>query len=173
MIIAETDRLILKEFSIEDTEGFYRLNNDPLVLQYTGDKPFANVDETKRFIESYNHYQKHGFGRWSVYIKSENKYVGFCGLRVSEESGETDIGFRILREYWRKGIGYESSVAALELGFNQFKLENIVARAMKDNLASHGVIKKLGMLPVDDFVEEGVSWTQYNLSAKEFSLATR
>lgn len=48
-IFAETDRLILRELVIEDAEGIFLLNSDPLVMQYLGvdlAKTLADSQET-------------------------------------------------------------------------------------------------------------------------------
>ncbi len=101
-IVITTERLELRAFCASDAEGFYLLNMDPEVIKYTEDSPFKDVAAARRFIENYDHYEKFGFGRWSVYHKESNAYLGFCGLKYSPEKEEVDIGFRLPREYWAK-----------------------------------------------------------------------
>ncbi len=161
MIVVETQRLYLKTFSQDDVPGFFELNNDPLVLKYTGDKPFKDKEEVSRFIKDYDQYKKHGFGRWSVYLKETNCYLGFSGLRYSSETDEIDIGFRFMQKFWGMGFATESAIAALELAFTRYNAQKVVARAMQDNLASHAVIKKLGMTYQSSFQEDGKLWSKY------------
>ncbi|BDY04492.1 GNAT family N-acetyltransferase [Ferrimonas sp. YFM] len=163
----ETERLRLQRFSLEDVDGFFELNNDPVVLKYTGDKPFDNKDQVAAFISDYAQYQLNGFGRWSLYLKETGEYLGFCGLRRAEPGAEVDIGFRIMRRHWRQGYALESAIAALQLGFGRYQLDRIVARAMEDNQASHAVINKLGMTRCGAFAEEGVNWVKYELFAPD------
>ncbi|WP_051215994.1 GNAT family N-acetyltransferase [Ferrimonas futtsuensis] len=167
MIEWETDRLILKRFSLGDVDGFLELNSDPDVLTYTGDRPFDTREQVARFIEDYTQYQLNGFGRWSVYLKETGEYLGFCGLRRAERGGEVDIGFRFMRKHWRQGYALESSLAALKLAFGRYQLDRVVARAMEDNRASHGVIRKLGMTRCGCFTEGGVNWVTYELFAPD------
>lgn len=167
-IVAESERLALYQFSSRDIDGFYHLNHDPVVLQYTGDKAFQNKQEVEAFIQAYSHYQEHGFGRWSVYLKADNRYLGFCGLRFSTESQEVDIGYRIVREYWGQGIATEAASIALELGFKQFNIASIVGRAMQANRASFAVLKKLSFKFEKDFSEQGIMWSQYRLCQNRF-----
>ncbi len=163
MVVAETDRLLLKKFSENDVDGFFELNNDPEVLIYTGDKPFQNKEEVARFISEYNQYEICGFGRWSIYLKGTGQYIGFSGLRYLPDNEETDIGFRIARKYWGNGYATESAIAGLKIAFLELELKKIIARAMKDNLASHAVIKKLGMQCHSEFKEGGKNWMKYEL----------
>ena len=162
--ILETPRFILKEFSEEDAVGFYQMNLDKEVMKFTGDQPFESVEKAKQFIKSYDHYKKYGFGRWTIIEKGTNNYIGWCGLKMTESINEVDIGFRIKKEYWNKGIATETSEAVLKYGFERLKLKNIAARALKDNPASIKVIKKLGMKYRNNFKDENGEWVVYEVS---------
>lgn len=167
-LIAETDRLLFREFSPGEAEAFYRLNDDPEVIKYTGDPPFRDAEEARQFLLNYDHYARHGFGRWSVYWKENGMYAGFCGLKYSLASDEVDVGFRFYRKYWNRGLATESALAALRLGFEKYHLQKIVGRAMKENRASHRVLEKLGMKQAKEFREDGNDWVQYEITAEEF-----
>lgn len=142
--ILETSRLYFKRFSAEDAAEMYRLNLDPEVVRYTGDRAFASIDEAKTFIQNYDHYDRYGYGRWSIFLKSNKQYLGWCGLKYHDE-GYVDIGFRFHKAHWGKGYATESAQAALSLGFNVLGLKEIVGRVAEDNLASIRVLEKLGM----------------------------
>ncbi len=163
MIESMTERLELRRFSPDDAAGFFRLNEDPEVIRYTGDSAFADENAARDFILDYSHYSRHGYGRWSVYSKLSGQYVGFCGLKYSPEKNEVDLGFRILRKYWGKGYATEAGTESLRLGFHRYGLKKIVGRAMEANLASHRVLEKLKMTRADRFEEEGQIWIQYEI----------
>jgi [ribosomal protein S5]-alanine N-acetyltransferase len=78
--------------------------------------------------------------------KSENKVIGFAGLKYLPELGEADLEFRFLPEYWNKGIATEASLALLDYGFMTLKLERIIAIAMVENIGSQRVLEKSGMV---------------------------
>jgi ribosomal-protein-alanine N-acetyltransferase len=160
----ETKRLEFRKFSAGDAAGFFQLNNDPEVIRYTGDKAFVDENEALDFLVGYTHYASHGYGRWSVYLKETGEYVGFCGLKYSPEKDEVDLGFRIMREHWGKGLATEAAAEALRLGFEQYGLRKIVGRAMEDNLASHQVLEKVGMVRVREYEEVGRVWVQFQIS---------
>lgn len=145
MVITETERLVIRCFSVDDAEGFFALNNDPVVMRYTGDKPFATMEKAKSFLKRYRQYAKYGFGRWSVYLKEPQRYIGFCGLKRDPVTGDVDLGFRLMREFWNKGYATESSRAVLALATERYQLQQVVARAMVENEASNNVLKKLGI----------------------------
>lgn len=167
-IVATTERLELRKFSLQDAPGFFEMNNDLEVIRYTGDRAFHDLAETEAFILNYDQYDKYGYGRWALYEKVTRAYVGFCGLKYSDEKKETDIGFRLIRKYWNLGLGTEAARAALKIGFLDCKLEKIVGRAMQGNLASIRVLEKMGMQKKYDFTEENENWVQYELLATDY-----
>ena len=167
-IVFGTERLVLKKFDIADAQGFYELNLDPEVIRYTGDAPFASVAEAESFIRSYNHYDRYGFGRWSVFIRDSGDYIGFCGLNYKLDLDEVDVGFRFLKRYWGQGYATEAARGSLLYGFKEYALDRIVARAMRENLASHQVIQKLGMRFQKILEIEGADWVQYEITQEEY-----
>ncbi len=149
--IIETNRLYLRELTIEDAENFYLLNADEEVIKYTGDNAFESIEKAKAFLENYNPYQEYGYGRWAVIDKSNEEFLGWCGLKFSPELKETDIGFRFFKKHWNKGYATESAKACLDYGFEKLKIKTIVGRAMELNKASIKVLEKIGMTFVGKF----------------------
>lgn len=144
-LIIETDRLLLREFILDDAEKFYQLNLNPNVIKYTGNTAFKNIEEAKSFLENYKDYKANGYGRWAVIDKENNTFIGWCGLKYGELENETDIGFRFFEEQWNKGYATESAIACLKYGFEVLNLNRIIGRAMKENKASIKVLEKIGL----------------------------
>ena len=143
--ILETPRLLLREFEITDAESFFQLNNDPEVVRYTGDVAFKNIDEAKALIENYVPYQKYGYGRWSVILQETDELIGWCGLKFQEDTKLIDLGYRFFKKHWNNGYATEAARACVEYGFQKLGMTEIMARAMKENIASIEVMKKIGM----------------------------
>jgi RimJ/RimL family protein N-acetyltransferase len=153
--VSETKRYKLREFHASDAEALFELNNDPIVLKYTGDKPFESIEAAENFIHEYHHYHDYGFGRWAVIDKETNDFKGWSGLRHSIEKNEVDVGFRIFKTFWNQGIASETAFESLRIGFETFKLIAIYGNAASENLASIEVLQKLGMKnPVPKMLSE-------------------
>ncbi|MFN5416807.1 MAG: GNAT family N-acetyltransferase [Flavobacteriia bacterium] len=163
----QTQRLYLREFTIEDATHFYDLNLDPEVIKHTGDEAFKSIAEAKIFLENYDHYQKYRFGRWAVIDKSNEEFLGWCGLKYSPEKDEVDLGFRFFQKYWNKGFASEAAQACLNYGFNELNLLQIVGRAMKENAASIRVLEKVGMKFLADFDFDGNEGVIYKIEKDE------
>ncbi|WP_417799884.1 GNAT family N-acetyltransferase [Tenacibaculum sp.] len=167
--IIESDRLLLRELDISDSEDFYNLNSDPEVLQYTGDNSFSSISDAELFLKNYNDYKINGFGRWAVISKESNDFLGWCGLKLNDEK-LIDLGFRFFKSQWGKGYATESAKASLDYGFNNLKIDEIIGRASIDNKASVRVLEKLKMnfwkndscKGIENSVYYKINKTQYN-----------
>lgn len=163
-IVFQTPRLILSKFSIMDAQNFYDLNSNPKVLQYTGDNAFSSIAEAEDFLKNYSDYKRNGYGRWAVLDKNSTEFLGWCGLKF--DGKETDIGFRFFEEHWGKGYATESAKACLEYGFEELSLTEIIGRAMKENLASHKVLSKIGLNFSHEIEKENHNWLIYKTKEK-------
>lgn len=141
----ETERLLLREITPDDAAFAYELNADPDVLRYTGDDPFASIEEARTFLTQYDHYRKYGFGRWAVVLKETGELLGWCGLKYTESINEYDVGYRFFKKHWNRGYATEAAAYCVKLGFSEFGMQQIVGRAMKENLPSIRVLEKIGL----------------------------
>ncbi len=150
LIRCETPRFILREVVMEDKEDLYILDADPEVHRFLGNQPVTSMEQIEKMIESLRaQYRDHGIGRWAIIEKSSGEFVGWSGLKyvtdtVNGYSHYYDLGYRIVRRHWGKGIAYETSNAALKYGFETIKLENIYAAAQEANHTSLAILSKLG-----------------------------
>lgn len=167
-IVKETERLILREFDISDAQTFYELNLNEEVMRYTADKVFASVDESADLISNYKEYKKNGYGRWTVVLKETNEVLGWCGLKYIESVQEVDLGYRLHKKYWNKGFATEASKASLAIGFEQYGLDLIVGRTMRENAASIKVLEKTGMTYWKDFDFEEHPGVYYRIYKKDY-----
>jgi RimJ/RimL family protein N-acetyltransferase len=163
--ITETERLYLRELNVDDATSFYHLNLNKEVMKYTGDVPFETIEKSKEFLENYDHYKKYGFGRWAVISKENEEFLGWCGLKFTEELNEYDIGFRFFKNQWNKGYATESAKACIDYGINKLKLPKILGRAMKENKASIKVLEKIGLEYERDFDFDGNIGVIYKIKA--------
>lgn len=158
-----TERLSLRPFRKEDGAAMYELNDDPEVLQYTGDTQFADTAATESFLENYSQYEEYGVGRMIVILKATDEILGWCGLKYHPEEDEYDIGYRFYKRHWGKGYATESAKAIMADGFARIGMKQIVGRARVENTASINVFDKLGMEFVKNYVEDGDDWVLYQI----------
>lgn len=141
----ETERLILREMTADDAQIMFDMNNDPEVIRYTGDGPFASVEATRDFLANYYARQKPGTGRWGIEEKATGELIGWAGIKYEEDSGAYDVGYRLMRSHWGRGVATEAARACIAYAFEQLHVKEIIGRVMHDNIASIRVLEKLGL----------------------------
>ncbi len=89
-------------------------------------------------------------------------------FKVLPVKDEVDLGFRFKVDAWKKGYATEAAFSSLKLAFEKFKLTNVVARTMKENLSSQAVLCRVGMRFDSEFIENDVIWFKYSLSKDDY-----
>jgi len=165
--IIETERLILREFNINDYKNVYEFGSNIEVQKYTGDGIIESLSSAKELIKNvwYVDYKKYGYGRWAAIYKPENKIIGFAGLKYLPEFNETDIGFRFLPEYWKKGLATEASKEIIKYGFEKLGLDKIIGIALAENIGSCKVLEKIGLTlyKIDEYDGDGKAYNWYKI----------
>ena len=170
-LIAETERLIIREVEELDAAFMNELLNSPGFLNYIGDRGVRSVDEARVFIRDRyrKSYADNGYGLYAVLLKPTDKPVGICGFVRRDSLPGPDLGFAFLPEHEKKGFGTESSLALLEFGRRELGFDRLYAITTLDNESSIKLLKKLGF----SFVEEtiGSEGERLNLFMSELSVA--
>lgn len=149
-IHAETERLLLRELEYTDENDMFEMDSDPDVHLYIENKPVKSIDETTKMIAMIKkQYQENGIGPWAVIDKITNECVGWSGLKyfsqpVNNHNNFYELGYRFKKKHWGKGFATESSIAILNYGFKNFKVDSIFAITDPKNLNSKKVLTKLG-----------------------------
>jgi len=159
MIVAETKRLVISEFTINDASFYLDLVNTPNWIKYIGDRGIHSIEDAKKRIEEsvLSSYVENEYGAYKLQLKDSNlKTIGSCGLYKRDYLDHADIGFAMIPEYENKGFGYESSIEILKLAENDFKQEKVFAITLPTNKPSIKLLEKLGLsyektiIPFDD-----------------------
>lgn len=146
MLITETPRLLLREFSSEDVGALAEILGDPKVMEFSTNGPCTKED-TRQFIDwCLDSYRDHGFGQWAIIDRLSGAIIGFCGLSHVELDGaqEIEIGYRLASSVWGQGLASEAAEAALEYGFSHCHIDSIVAIIATRHVVSAGVAEKVG-----------------------------
>ena len=170
-IILETTRLSLSQFEPGDEQLLFDLNKDWDVVKYTGNKPMKDLDEALAVLHQniFPQYEA-GLGRWAVYLKSSQEFLGWCGLK--KQNGLIDLGYRFFAKHWRKGYATESAKAVLNFAFTNLALSEVIAHAAIENISSLHVLEKIGMHRVGEGVEDGIPVFAYRVTREQFKLDT-
>ena len=145
-IVFETPRLILRQFTDEDAPLILQLNNDPEIVKYVHEPVLETEEQAKNIILNIILPQyKNNLGRWAIHLKTNNEFIGWCGLKHVPARDEIDLGYRLIRSAWGKGFATEAAKHTLDHGFKKLNLELITGRAHIENIVSIKVLEKIGM----------------------------
>lgn len=154
-IIIETDRLILRELSLNDTENLALILCDPESMKYYP-KTFS-MEDVKNWISwNIDNYKKYGFGLWAVILKEENRFIGDCGITMQNIEGKLlpEIGYHIITQYRQKGYASEAAKECITFAFRQKRINTVISYMKYDNIPSRRVAEKNGMTFVKSFSKE-------------------
>ena len=143
-----TARLLLRQWRDEDFSPYAAMNADPVVREYFGGVQ-SREDSDASAARVRRHIDEHGFGFWAAELPGEAPFVGFVGLKhlptdVPFAPG-VEIGWRLARAYWGRGLATEGALASREHGFGVLRLAEIVAYAAAANARSTAVMERIGM----------------------------
>lgn len=153
-----TDRLLLRNWTAVDAAPFAAMNADPLVMEHF---PKAlDAQESAEMMERLQHaIRRDGFGFWAVEVNGSGLLAGFVGLqRVTNAAlafaGAVEVGWRLDRAFWGRGIASEAARAASEFAFTTLGVDELIAYTAARNERSRRVMRSLGMVrdPVEDFM---------------------
>lgn len=147
MTVLETDRLLLRKFSVADAEFILELLNQPSFLRFIGDKGVRTLADARDYILQgpVASYERHGFGLYLTVLKEGALPIGMCGLLKRESLADVDIGFAFLPRFWAKGYALESALAVKAYGLDVLGLRRFVAITNPDNEASIKLLERIGM----------------------------
>jgi RimJ/RimL family protein N-acetyltransferase len=161
MIVAQTERLILRQWRHADREPFARMNADFHVMEFmpallTRKESDALVDR----IEA--HFRRHGFGLCAVELRDNGSFAGFVGLAVPNFQAHftpcVEIGWRLPIACWGKGFATEGAQCMVQYASEILGLKSLVSFTVPANIKSRRVMERLGMShdAADDFDHPGL-----------------
>ncbi|MEJ7622714.1 MAG: GNAT family N-acetyltransferase [Pyrinomonadaceae bacterium] len=144
--ILETERLVIREVTIDDAAFILELLNTPKFLKYIGDRGVRDLDGARVYISDryLASYRDNGYGLYGVVEKAGGTLIGACGFVRRETLSAPDMGFSFLPEYEGQGYGFESANAVMKYGRRTFGFTTVLAITSLDNDASGRLLSKLG-----------------------------
>ena len=136
----ETERLILRPFTMRDAPETQRLLNDPWVsdgLLSVG-HPFELADARKWLARKVTH-------RFAIMTKTSSELCGGIGIHSDARQPRAEMGYWIGRIFWGNGYATEAAHALVKFGFESLSLQRIGAMHFPRNAASQRVLEKIGM----------------------------
>ncbi len=149
--ICETERLIVRRLSLNDVPALTRILSDPEVMKHSV-RGVCDESATRKFIDwCLASYESHGVGPWALIDRRSSELIGFCGVGPEVVVGveEINLGYRLAKRYWNKGLASEATRAVLDCCFGQRLFHSVVVIIEPEHAASLKVAEKAGFSRFD------------------------
>ena len=143
----ETERLVLRPFTLDDAPHVQRLAGDRDIASTTGDIPYPYEDGVAEdWIRSHRERFRSGEAvNYAIVIRGNNTLIGAIGLLINQRHETAEMGYWIGKPYWSNGYCTEAARVLLEYGFRDLGLNRLYANYFIRNPASGRVLEKIGM----------------------------
>ena len=170
--LLETERLIIRPFSMDDLDAVYQLLDVDLSTADFGSEGVMTREERQRWLqwtiwsyEALDRLNQPPYGDRAVVLKQAGHIIGACGYvpcfapfgqlpafrsanddtAAHLDSPEFGLFYAFAPAHQRQGYATEATRALIEFAFTQLNLRRIVATTTYDNAASMAVMRKVGM----------------------------
>jgi len=174
----ETDRLILRRFTLSDAEAMFRnWASDPLVTKYLMWPPHKDVSVSREVLKDWTgQYEENSFYQWAIVKKSEGPLpIGSISVvRQDERIAMVHVGYCIGKDWWHQGITTEAFAEVIRFFFEEVKVNRIESRHDPRNVNSGKVMEKCklayeGTMRQGDWNNQGIcDCSMYGLLAKDY-----
>ncbi|MFT5756957.1 MAG: ribosomal-protein-alanine N-acetyltransferase [Alteromonadaceae bacterium] len=146
LVIAETERLIIRPLRATDTAMVLSLFNEPDVINFVGDKGIKKSEDALHYIQSgpLAMQIKLGFSLYCCQLKGSDETVGLAGLIKRDGIDEVEVGFSMLSQYYRQGYAKESINAVINYAKSTLNINVFQAITSPENNASIKLLEGLG-----------------------------
>lgn len=152
MNILLTQRLRLRWFTPDDADFVLGLLNEPAWQQNINDPGVRTREQAVAWIQTrcIDNYWSHGHGFWAVERTADGELLGLCGLFKRDSLPAIDVGYGFPQRHWGQGYAVEAAAACMRYGQEVLGLRRIMAITTPGNAPSIAVLRKIGLLHVDD-----------------------
>lgn len=165
----ETERLVVRPYTMTDVEDAFRIYSNAEVMRYLGGNsvPFSDLDDARhrltKLVEGNPADAK--LANRAIERKEDRRVIGTLILKPFPESQDVEIGWHLAQDVWGNGYATEASKGGMDYAFNRAGVEELFAIVLPENSKSIHVAHRLGMKDM------GMTDRYFNLYAKLFHIS--
>jgi len=146
--ILTTERLTLRQISMDDQQAVFALRADPEINKYLGRQPARTMEDAINFINKVNEYvEKNSALYWAITLKDTKTFVGtICLFDFSDTKDSCEIGYEIMREFQGQGLMKEATQVVIDYVFQTLKVNKIGAVTHCNNQSSTNLLTKFNFV---------------------------
>lgn len=146
--ILTTERLTLRQLSVDDKQDIFTLRTDPEINKYLDRQPCKTTEDALNFINKVNdNIEKNIALYWAITLTDPKTFAGtICLFDFSTEKNSCEFGYELLTKFQGQGIMKEAVQAVIDYVFQTLRLKNILAFTHCDNLNSTKLLMKFNFI---------------------------
>lgn len=141
----ETERLILRDASVDDAEDMFEYAKLEEVTKYLSWKPHISLKDSEKILEmlSKEAKEKDSYVLKAIVLKENDKMIGTIDARIFGDGlKDAEFGYCLNPKYWNKGYMSEALKAFMEALHREHGVENVFGSFERENIASKRVMQK-------------------------------
>ncbi|MCR5093144.1 MAG: GNAT family N-acetyltransferase [Lachnospiraceae bacterium] len=161
--ILVTERLIVRETTVDDVDAFYEIYRDPSMTEFQ-EGLFADPEDEKRYTKDYIEkiYGLLGFGVWTLKRRADGRVIGRAGFSIRKGFEDVELGFMIGKAWQGQGYAREACEAILNFGRDILQFPRVQALVKAENEVSIRLCEKLGFTRAEQVtIEEDIYGGKY------------
>ena len=143
-----SERLTIRQLSIDDQNAILTLRTDPEVNQYLDRAPTKTVDDAINFIKKVNENIEKGISLyWAIILTETDTFVGtICLFDFSTEKKSCEIGYELMTSFQGQGIMTEAVQMVIDYAFETLNVKEVLAFSQRDNEPSISLLSKFNFV---------------------------
>lgn len=152
-----TPRLVFRELADADLDALAGLLADAEVMRYSWIGVRDRAGSLAVLRDMQRTYRSQGFGKWGLWLRDTESFVGYAGLDLYPIEGreQIELGYRLHRAFWGQGLASEAARAVMAHAFGPLQLPQVQAFIHPPNAASGHVLEKVGFRQVGPVTMHG------------------
>lgn len=141
----ETERLILRDASVDDAEDMFEYAKLEEVTKYLSWKPHISVKDSEKILDmlSKETKEKDSYVLKAIVLKENDKMIGTIDARIFGDGlKDAEFGYCLNPKYWNKGYMSEALKAFIQALHREHGIENVFGSFERENIASKRVMQK-------------------------------
>ena len=140
-----TERTFMRPFQSSDASAAFEWFSDSEVMRYIPFGGDSTLDQTVQRVSRYiDHQNSYGFSKWLIHENDLKSPIGDAGFFHLPDGVRVELGYRLKKSYWKRGIATEVARSWLSVAKDRFAFTEVYAFAHPENLDSLHVLQKLG-----------------------------
>ena len=143
-----TERLTLRQLSIDDKQNIFALRSDKEISKYLDRQASKTIEDAIDFINKINdNIKKNNSIYWAITLTKTRTFVGtICLFNFSNKKSSCEIGYELMTNFQGQGIMKEAAEKVIDYAFQTLQFQKIITITHNGNQSSTKLLRKYNFI---------------------------